>query len=131
MILPQARQEQLLVRVVADETVIYDLTRGKVHCLNRTAALVWRRCDGRTTVAEVFADLATDLGQPAAEEVVLLALEQLSRRHLLLTEVAAPVEEHRTRRREVLKQLAAALVALPVIMSLAAPASAQMKSHHQ
>ena len=35
---PTARQEQLIVEEVLDETIIYDLRRNRAHSLNRTAA---------------------------------------------------------------------------------------------
>ena len=41
--LPKARQEQLTVRELPDETVVYDLARHKAHCLNPTAALIWSK----------------------------------------------------------------------------------------
>ena len=48
--LPIARQEQLIIEEILDETIIYDLRRNRAHSLNRTAAFVWRHCDGRTGV---------------------------------------------------------------------------------
>jgi len=47
--LPQARSEDLVIQDIGDEVLVYDLTRHKAHCLNRTAALVWRKCDGTRT----------------------------------------------------------------------------------
>ena len=128
MTLPHARHEQLLVRTIAHEIVVYDLARAKVHALNRTAAIVWRCCDGRTTVAEAAAVVAAELDQPPSEEIVCLALEQLSGRHLLQAPFPAAAGEPRARRREVLAKLAVALVALPAILSMASPASGQAKS---
>jgi hypothetical protein len=46
MYLPQARTEGLTVRELAEETLVYDKERHKAHCLNRTAACVWKHCDG-------------------------------------------------------------------------------------
>jgi hypothetical protein len=50
--LPFARTHQLIVQEVPDEVLVYDLDRHKAHCLNRTSAIVWKHCDGKTTVAE-------------------------------------------------------------------------------
>ena len=50
--LPLARRERLLVEELPDEVLVYDLDREKAHCLNRTAALIWNHCDGRTTVED-------------------------------------------------------------------------------
>jgi hypothetical protein len=44
---PRARAENLTVRVLGDETLVYDQERHKAHCLNATAALVWRHCNGK------------------------------------------------------------------------------------
>ena len=77
MQLPAARQAGLVVRELPGETLVYDLENNKAHCLNGTAALVWRRCDGQTTVAELAQTLHEELGLPADEVPVRLALEQL------------------------------------------------------
>ena len=52
-LLPRARQEELVVEELPDETLVYDLKRHKAHCLNRAAALVWQHCDGRTTSSDM------------------------------------------------------------------------------
>ncbi len=44
--LPVARHKNLIVKELPDETLIYDLDSDKAHCLNQTAALVWKNCDG-------------------------------------------------------------------------------------
>ena len=44
---PKARQEGLLVQEVPDEVLVYDTASHKAHCLNRTAAVVWRRATAR------------------------------------------------------------------------------------
>ena len=68
-----------------DETLLYDHQRHKGHCLNATAALVWRHCDGNTSVEELTRIVAQEMGIAQAAQVVGLALEQLGRRHLLDT----------------------------------------------
>ena len=68
-LMPRARQDELIVEELQDETLVYDLKRHKAHCLNRTSALVWRRCDGRTTVAEVAALRERELKIPADQAV--------------------------------------------------------------
>ena len=44
---PVARTESLIVKEVDGETLVYDLTTDKAHCLNDTATRVWKNCDGR------------------------------------------------------------------------------------
>jgi hypothetical protein len=40
--LPRVRKKNLIIDELADEVLVYDLDRHKAHCLNRTAALVWK-----------------------------------------------------------------------------------------
>jgi hypothetical protein len=122
-----ARKEKLTVRELSTETLVYDLERHAMHCLNRTAALVWKHCDGRHDAPALAALAARRLGLPAdeAEAAVRLALEQLSRRGLLQEAVATAAGEERLTRRKALRKMAvAAAAALPVIMTLKSPAVA-------
>ncbi len=118
---PKARQEKLTVRDLPDETLVFDHARNKAHCLNRTVALVWRHCDGKTSVAELAWMLNAELGIPAEESVVGLALEQLGSRHLLEQPVEPLAGFARLSRRDVLKKLALAAVAMPLVMTITAP----------
>ena len=79
---PAARQDDLVVEGFLDEVLVYDLQRNRAHCLNRTAALVWQNCDGRTTVAELAGLLASELEIPANEAMVWMALNRLSKARL-------------------------------------------------
>jgi hypothetical protein len=124
---PLARKDKLTVREMSAETLVYDLERHAMHCLNRTAALVWKHCDGRHDAPALAALAAHKLNLPAdeAEAAVRLALEQLSRRGLLQEAVATAAGEERLTRRKALRKMAvAAAAALPVIMTLKSPAVA-------
>ncbi len=123
---PQARKDKLTVRELPDETLVYDLERHKAHCLNATCALVWKHCDGRTSLAGLARLVQENLHIAQGEAVVQLALEQLSRRHLLEEQVEPLTEEARLSRRAVLRRLALTAVALPLAMTIAAP-----KAHAQ
>ena len=125
--LPLARTEQLVVRELPDELLVYDLDRHKAHCLNRASALVWQHCDGKTTVSEMARLLERELATLVEDDVVWLALSQLRRFHLLEEESRTILGRKVTRRDLVRKYLPAAL-ALPVILSIASPASAQAVS---
>jgi len=50
---PRARKDDLLIQDLPEETLVYDVVRHRAHCLNRTAALVWRHCDGKTSVEKL------------------------------------------------------------------------------
>src|SRR3954469_5475581 len=111
---PRARREGLIVQALPDETLVYDLDRDRAHCLNQTASLVWNRCDGRNTTKQIARAVSTDLNQPIDERFVWLALDQLSRNHLLKDGPAQPPILGMDRR-EVMRVLAAsAAVAIPV-----------------
>ena len=119
MFLPAARREGLTVKQLATETLVYDYQTNKAHCLNGTAAFIWKLCDGATTVTEMARQMRRDLGIDPSEPVVQLALEQLSRRKLLAQPAPALTEPARLARRALLKKLAAA-AALPLVLSVTA-----------
>jgi len=62
---PRARREKLLVRemMASGETVVYDLANDTAHCLNRSVALVFRHCDGSSSVAEIARAVTMELDQ--------------------------------------------------------------------
>lgn len=51
--LPIARNEGLVIQEMPDEILVYDLETNKAHCLNETAAFVWKACDGRNSIADI------------------------------------------------------------------------------
>ena len=118
--LPQRREEDLLVRSLSDETLVYDLKRDQAHCLNATAAAVWQRCDGRTSVAQLAAMLRRECNIGADENVVWLALRQLQKARLLQTRVDPPSNLPRRSRRELIRVLGVA-AAVPAVMTILAP----------
>jgi hypothetical protein len=125
-ILPQARRDNLVVETLPDEVLVYDTERHKAHCLNRTAALVWDHCDGRTSVADVARHVERELQTPVDHQVVWLAVEQLEKARLL-TETSS----HRPglSRRDLLKRLGvAAAVALPLVTTIVSPTAAAVAS---
>jgi hypothetical protein len=125
---PRARSSDLLIRPLEDELLVYDLAGHEAHCLNRPAALVWERCDGKRTVAELAALLQTELGDHVDEDVVRAALAELDRRGLLDEDRASDWAPRLTRRQLLRRLGAAAAVALPVVTSLEAPTAAQAAS---
>lgn len=63
--------------------LVYDLDGDVATHLNQTAALVWRNCDGTRTVAQLVTLVRQELGESAAEDVVLMALDSLLEHGLL------------------------------------------------
>ena len=117
----RARRDDLVVQETPDELLVYDLKNHKAHCLNETAAFVWKHCDGQTTVSEVAALMADRWDKPVTEEVVWLALKQLSRAELLEQRMAPDADGMRASRRAVLRKLGAAAAMTPLVISLVAP----------
>lgn len=117
--LPKARQEKLIVKELADETLVYDLVSDKAHCLNETAARVWKNCDGMKSVSDISAILAEDAGAPVDEAVVWLALEQLEKFKLLEAFPSTPAHLVGINRRQLVRTMGVAALALPVIISIA------------
>jgi hypothetical protein len=128
---PRAREDRLVVQELPDEVLVYDLNRHKAHCLNRTAAFIWRHCDGRTSVAKLATLLRKELKSPVDEAVVWLALDHLGRAHLLGERVMPPAGAPRLSRREVMRKLALAgalSVLLPAVTSIVAPTATEAAS---
>ena len=125
---PRARTEGLVIQELPDEVLVYDRDRDKAHCLNQTAALVWKYCDGKTTVPSMVKRLESDLRTESVDEkVVWFALGQLSKDHLLEEEsFIPPTLMSGLTRREMVRVLGlAAVVAVPVVTSIVAPTPAQ------
>ncbi|MFY9609930.1 MAG: PqqD family protein [Blastocatellia bacterium] len=122
---PRARQNALVVQELAEELLVYDQERFKAHCLNRTAALVWKHCDGKKTTKEIALAVEREAGSPVSEEVVWLALGQLGKSRLLTERVISPVAAGISRREVIRRVGIAAAVALPVVTSIVAPKAAQ------
>ncbi len=124
---PHARTEELIVRQIATDTLVYDKTQHKALCLNESAAFLWQHCDGKTP-ARVLADkLGTHFNTPASEEVVHLGLTQLSREGLLRDCLEMPREATAAgmSRRTMLRRTGvAAAVTLPLITAIIAPTAA-------
>ena len=122
--LPRSRKDNLVIRELDDETLVYDTGRDKAHCLNRTTALVWNHCDGKTTAAQAARSLQNELDVAIDTDLIWLAVKQLERFHLVESNGKSPSV---SRRNLVLKYAPLAL-ALPVIMSISAPAPAGVSS---
>jgi Coenzyme PQQ synthesis protein D (PqqD) len=119
--LPRARTENLVVRELDDETLVYDLERDEAHCLNQTAALIWQRCDGKTTAPQAARALGKELDTNVDADLVWLAVKQLQRFHLVEVSKNSPSVS----RRDLVLKYAPGALALPLIMSISAPTVAQ------
>lgn len=122
--LPRAQKDGVLATDLGDEIVVYDSRDHRGHCLNRSAAVVWRHLDGQTSMDDLVARLQKELDGPANEDTVWLALKELDQAHLLDGPLTVPTS-HDVSRRSMLRRLGvtagAGAVLLPAISSVVAP----------
>lgn len=121
---PMARSENIVIQEMPasekgpSELLVYDLTNNRAHCLNETAALIWKQCDGSSTVSEI----ASNLNSSGGADLVWLGIDQLSKENLLV-ESHKPAS-YKPNRREIIKKVGiASAIAIPIVSSLAAPSS--------
>lgn len=120
---PIARKDGLVVQETSDEVLVYDLTSNKAHCLNQTAAFVWRSCNGNNSIPDITKLFENEVGSAVHEDLVWLAIDQLNDKNLLEKELVSSFAGRS--RREVIKKIGlATVVALPIVASLTAPTSA-------
>jgi hypothetical protein len=133
---PERRRQGLVITELDHEVLVYDLERHRAHCLNKTAAFVFERCDGKTSVlalaralerAEDDAEKPRANGSRAREKpdtsVVWLALQRLDQAELLATPLqdASP----QVSRRELIRRAAVVSgLLLPAVTSVVAPTPA-------
>jgi hypothetical protein len=125
--LPLARKDQIIVKELPDELLVYDVDRHKAYCLNRASGLVWKRCDGETSVREIAQLLEDAFAAPVDDDIVWLALGQLQRFHLL-EEGQRTTPVVKVSRRAVVRKYLPAALALPVIMTIVSPTAVQAQS---
>jgi len=125
--MPRARKSRLIVKEVDGEVLIYDQEINKAHCLNPTAAKVWKYCDGKTTIAVACSLLTRDLNTHVDENLVRYAIDQFSADNLLETETSMPTfMTPGLSRRQMVRTLGlAAAVAIPIVTTIIAPTPAQ------
>lgn len=120
---PLARQNGLVVQEMPDEVLVYDMDTNKAHCLNQSAAFVWKSCDGNNSVMDIVRQFESNGRGKVTEDFVWLAIDQLNENGLLDRSVAPRFAGQS--RRQVLKTIGlASMVAVPVIASLVAPQKA-------
>jgi hypothetical protein len=122
---PLARRDDVVLRELPGELVVYDRQTHRAHCLNDTAARVFRAADGTRSVAQLAAELEPRLTPDEREMLVGLALRELFAAGLLVT----AADDDPGSRRELLRHAAvAAGFLLPAVASVLAPAPADAAS---
>ena len=123
------QSENLVLEELKDELMVYDPQRNKAFCLNQTAALVWKHCDGKTTVAEIAKLLELQLEKPVNEQMVWFALDVLSKDGLLAPSTVLPQVAAGVTRRQLLHKIGLGAMALPAVTVLfVSPAKAHASS---
>jgi hypothetical protein len=108
---------------VGDEVVVYDSREHRGHCLNPSAAVVWRHLDGQTSMRQMVAHLRNELDIAADEDTVWAAVLELEKANLLEAPLDLPASGDLSRR-SLLRRMgaaAAAVTVMPAISSVIAP----------
>ena len=124
--MPHVRSE-LIAKETDGELLLYDLERNQAHCLNHTAARIWKYCDGETTLAAACASLSRELNATCDQKLVSYALQQFANNNLLEENIELPgfITGDMNRRRLVRALGLGAVIALPVVTTILAPTPAQ------
>ncbi len=124
---PLSKKANMVVEPMADEVLIYDTTKNKLHVLSPVAAAVWNQCDGKTSITAIAAQLTVSTDNRNKADIVWLALEELEKTGLLQTRLAIP-QDQLSRRAMIRKTALASALALPFISTLTAPSPAHAQS---
>jgi Coenzyme PQQ synthesis protein D (PqqD) len=107
-----------IAREVADDFIVYDEKTHKAHCLNGTAAQVWKLCDGKRNVAAIARAMEKDLKSPVDEELVWMTLRKLWKSQLLVKQEQT---DALLARRSAIRKIGMAALALPVVTTILVP----------
>lgn len=119
--LPPARNSEVVIQQLENETLVYDLSINKAYCLNETSARVFLAAGNNGT----FEDLRKRY--KLSDELIYLALDELKKNNLIQDEYSSPFAG--ISRREVIRKVGlTSMVALPVISTLIAPTAAHAGS---
>lgn len=126
VVVPAARVEDVVITESAGEVLVYDKLRHQIHHLNRTAAVIWRLCDGSRSVHDVAIAAGVELGAGVDTGVVRIALARLADANLFADSASSnPRGVPRSRRALLRGAAVASAVALPAIVSMTAPSKGQ------
>ncbi len=80
------RSPEILMKIIDEETVLYDTRQEMAHFLNETASLIWNLCDGTRQECEIVAEIAGrfDVPKEVVERDVRNTLGNLSQQKLIL-----------------------------------------------
>jgi outer membrane biosynthesis protein TonB len=117
------KAEDLVVERTGNEMLVYNPADETAHALNAAAAAVFDACDAERSIDDITSLLVETLDTPVDDEIVALAIKDLTDAGLVTVE--GPVAG--VSRRSLIVKLgagAAAAAALPVVESITAPSPA-------
>ncbi len=79
------KRDDLLVREVENENVIYDHTNNSVHSLNITARFIWDFCDGKHNLSDITQEITSkfNIDSDTAHGDLKNTIEEFKANHLL------------------------------------------------
>lgn len=126
--LPCLRTDNLVVNVLPNELLIYDLEAGKAYCLNETASLIMDECNGTNSMDEALVSLNRKLKTKLDEEMVWMVIEQFKKFNIIKGDYEVPVQTTKVTRRKILQSAAMLGITLPIVSALVVPTSIQAQS---
>ena len=120
---PVARRDGLLTRDLKDELLVYARDEHRAHCLNHTAATVFKNADGTRTVADLARLVAPEADRTASEAVVSRRPSPAWPRQG--SSKASPAATGWSRRDVVRRVGIGAAILLPAVASIVAPTPAE------
>jgi hypothetical protein len=125
--LPRSRQD-LIVKELDKELLIYDEQSKKAYCLNDSSAVIWKMCDGKTTIAELATKVQHELNFCVDEAFVTFALGQMHKDGLLESGFVETAKAAVTRSQLIARLGQAGLVAaaaVPLVTAIMTPTAAK------
>lgn len=116
-----ARNDELVVQDLQDEVLVYDLRNHKAHCLNKTAAFIWTRCDGETSAEAIAKMMEQEWRTPVTEDAVWFAMNKLSKAELLQERLVLPQAKAGMSRRSAIRRLGLGALLIPAVMTIVSP----------
>lgn len=119
---PTARREGIVTKEVEGELLIYDRETDRAHCLDATAAAIWTRCDGHTSVTEITRAVSKSMRMRVDQRLVHFALNQFNTHRLLVGYEASGPPASLTRR-AIVRKLGVGIALIPIITSINVPSA--------
>lgn len=119
---PKARIQDLVMTSISDELMVYDTLVHRYHHLEVASALVWRFCDGRTSLGQIATLVSRETGRAWSVGEVEFVVDKLAALGLMVDWIPQP-----SLRRWERRKVAAAIVGAG-IASISAPMAAAAQS---